>query len=98
MGHDGEGDRPIDVVEPAGPDSFAVNELGGKQVASALRPDLSRPERATDLQSRKAIYFDQQSRPYYLGRAPSTPLRRARLGFSLNQSRGRKTAARSVTR
>jgi multiple sugar transport system ATP-binding protein len=44
MGHDGEGDRPIDVVEPAGSDTFAVNKLGGKQVASRLRPHFPRPD------------------------------------------------------
>ncbi|NEI39015.1 hypothetical protein GR204_34665 [Rhizobium leguminosarum] len=34
MEHDGEDDRLIDVVEPAGSDSFAVNKLGGKQVVA----------------------------------------------------------------
>ncbi|RWY73330.1 hypothetical protein EHI48_17445 [Rhizobium sp. WSM1325] len=43
-GHDGEGDRPIDVVEPAGSDTLAVNKLGGKQVASRLRPHFPRPD------------------------------------------------------
>jgi|UPI000372FCBE hypothetical protein len=31
MGHDGEGDRPIDVVELAGSDIFAVNKLDGSR-------------------------------------------------------------------
>lgn len=44
MGHNGEGDRLTDVVEPAGSDSFAVNKLDGKQVASRLRPQFPRPD------------------------------------------------------
>ncbi|NKM75768.1 hypothetical protein GFL84_00065 [Rhizobium leguminosarum bv. viciae] len=44
MGHDGKGDRLTDVVEPAGSDTFAVNKLGGKQVASRLRPHFPRPD------------------------------------------------------
>jgi multiple sugar transport system ATP-binding protein len=42
MEHDGEDDRLVDVVEPAGSDNFAVNKLGGKQVTSRLRPHFPR--------------------------------------------------------
>nr|NEH93856.1 hypothetical protein [Rhizobium laguerreae] len=67
MGHDGEGDPTIDVVEPTGSDTFAVNKFDGKQVGLALAPAFPSTRRATDLQSRKAIYFDLQSQPYCLG-------------------------------
>ncbi len=34
-----EGDCLIDVVEPAGSDTFAVTRIGGKQVVARLRAD-----------------------------------------------------------
>ncbi len=36
-----EGDCLIDVVEPAGSDTFAVTRLGGKHVVARLRADAS---------------------------------------------------------
>ena len=59
-----EGDCLIDVVEPAGSDTFAVTKLGGKEVVARLRADA---RIATGQTARlafnldKAVFFDPQS-------------------------------------
>ncbi len=59
-----EGDCVIEVVEPAGSDTFAVTKLGGKEVVARLRADakiaagqLARLAFNLD----KAVFFDPQS-------------------------------------
>jgi len=59
-----EGDCLIDVVEPAGSDTFAVTRIGGKQVVARLRADAriaagQRSRLAFNLD--KAVFFDPQS-------------------------------------
>ncbi|PZM12483.1 ABC transporter ATP-binding protein [Rhizobium tubonense] len=59
-----EGDCLIDVVEPAGSDTFAVTKLGGKEVVARLRADVrivpgQNARLAFNLD--KAVYFDPQS-------------------------------------
>ena len=54
----------IEVVEPAGSDTFAVTRLGGKEVVARLRADAriaaGQPARlAFNLD--KAVFFDPQS-------------------------------------
>jgi multiple sugar transport system ATP-binding protein len=59
-----EGDCLIDVVEPAGSDTFAVTKLGGKDVVARLRADVRiTPGQNTRLAFNldKAVYFDPQS-------------------------------------
>ncbi|MCL7999078.1 sn-glycerol-3-phosphate ABC transporter ATP-binding protein UgpC [Brucella sp. 21LCYQ03] len=59
-----EGDCLIDVVEPAGSDTFAVTRIGGKQVVARLRADArivasQRSRLAFNLD--KAVFFDPKS-------------------------------------
>ena len=59
-----EGDCLIDVVEPAGSDTFAVTRIGGKQVVARLRADArivasQRSRLAFNLD--KAVFFDPLS-------------------------------------
>jgi multiple sugar transport system ATP-binding protein len=59
-----EGDCLIEVVEPAGSDTFAVTRLGGKEIIARLRADAriqaGQPARlAFNLD--KAVFFDPQS-------------------------------------
>ncbi|MCC2690838.1 MAG: putative dextrin sugar transporter,ATP-binding component [Rhizobiaceae bacterium] len=59
-----EGECMIEVVEPAGSDTFAVTRLGGKEVVARLRADVriqaGQPARlAFNLD--KAVFFDPQS-------------------------------------
>jgi multiple sugar transport system ATP-binding protein len=59
-----EGDCLIEVVEPAGSDTFAVTKLGGKEVVARLRADVrivpgQNARLAFNLD--KAVYFDPQS-------------------------------------
>ncbi|OJF91452.1 ABC transporter ATP-binding protein [Pararhizobium antarcticum] len=59
-----EGDCLIDVVEPAGSDTFAVTKLGGKEVVARLRADAQiAPGQTARLAFNldKAVYFDPQS-------------------------------------
>ncbi|WEZ82744.1 ABC transporter ATP-binding protein [Rhizobium sp. 32-5/1] len=59
-----EGDCLIDVVEPAGSDTFAVTKLGGKEVVARLRADAPiAPGQTARLAFNldKAVYFDPQS-------------------------------------
>ncbi len=59
-----EGDCLIEVVEPAGSDTFAVTKLGGKEVVARLRADARiAPGQNTRLAFNldKAVYFDPQS-------------------------------------
>lgn len=59
-----EGDCFIDVVEPAGSDTFAVTRLGGKEVVARLRADASiQSGQITKLAFNldKALFFDPQS-------------------------------------
>jgi multiple sugar transport system ATP-binding protein len=57
-------DCHIEVVEPAGSDTFAVTALGGKQVVARLRADANiQPGSTTPLAFNlsKAVFFDPQS-------------------------------------
>ena len=59
-----EGDCLIDVVEPAGSDTFAVTRIGGKQVVARLRADAriaagQRSRLAFNLD--KAVFFDPKT-------------------------------------
>ncbi|PWL18698.1 sugar ABC transporter ATP-binding protein [Falsochrobactrum shanghaiense] len=59
-----EGDCLIDVVEPAGSDTFAVTRLGGKHVVARLRADarIAAGEAARlAFNLDKAVFFDPQS-------------------------------------
>ncbi|KQY15198.1 ABC transporter ATP-binding protein [Rhizobium sp. Root482] len=59
-----EGDCLIEVVEPAGSDTFAVTKLGGKEVVARLRADARiAPGHVTRLAFNldKAVYFDPRS-------------------------------------
>jgi multiple sugar transport system ATP-binding protein len=59
-----EGECLIEVVEPAGSDTFAVTKLGGKEVVARLRADARiAPGQLTRLAFNldKAVYFDPQS-------------------------------------
>jgi len=59
-----EGDCLIDVVEPAGSDTFAVTKLGGKEVVARLRADAHiAPGQTARLAFNldKAVFFDPQS-------------------------------------
>ncbi|TCL67264.1 ABC transporter ATP-binding protein [Rhizobium sp. BK251] len=59
-----EGNCLIDVVEPAGSDTFAVTKLGGKEVVARLRADARiAPGQTARLAFNldKAVYFDPQS-------------------------------------
>ena len=51
----------IEVVEPAGSDTFVVTQLGGKEVVARLRADAdvaAGPDDAARLQPDKAVFFD----------------------------------------
>ena len=59
-----EGDCLIEVVEPAGADTFAVTHLGGKEIVARLRADV--PITAGEVSRLafnldKAVYFDPQN-------------------------------------
>ena len=57
-------DCHIEVVEPAGSDTFAVTALGGKQVVARLRADANiQPGTTTPLAFNltKAVYFDPET-------------------------------------
>lgn len=59
-----EGECLIDVVEPAGSDTFAVTRIGGKQVVARLRADArivagQRSQLAFNLD--KSVFFDPES-------------------------------------
>ena len=57
-------DCHIEVVEPAGSDTFAVTALGGKQVVARLRADANiQPGKSTPLAFNlsKAVFFDPES-------------------------------------
>ncbi|KQV38103.1 MULTISPECIES: ABC transporter ATP-binding protein [unclassified Rhizobium] len=59
-----EGDCLIDVVEPAGSDTFAVTKLGGKEVVARLRADVRIAAGQTArlaFNLDKAVYFDPQT-------------------------------------
>ena len=59
-----EGDCLIDVVEPAGSDTFAVTKLGGKEVVARLRADVRIAAGQTArlaFNLDKAVFFDPQS-------------------------------------
>ena len=59
-----EGECLIEVVEPAGSDTFAVTRLGGKQIIARLRADASvAPGQAAKLVFNldKAVFFDKGS-------------------------------------
>jgi multiple sugar transport system ATP-binding protein len=59
-----EGDCPIEVVEPAGSDTFAVTRLGGKQIIARLRADANVKAGQTArlvFNLDKAVFFDQAS-------------------------------------
>ena len=59
-----EGDCLIEVVEPAGADTFAVTRLGGKEVVARLRADARIQAGQTArlaFNLDKAVYFDPQS-------------------------------------
>ncbi len=59
-----EGECLIDVVEPAGSDTFAVTKLGGKEVVARLRADAHiLPGQKTQLAFNldKAVFFDPKS-------------------------------------
>ncbi|MET0599454.1 MAG: ABC transporter ATP-binding protein [Mesorhizobium sp.] len=59
-----DGECIIEVVEPAGSDTFAVTRLGGKEVVARLRADAriqpGQPTRLT-FNLDKAVFFDPQS-------------------------------------
>ncbi len=59
-----EGDCLIEVVEPAGSDTFAVTKLGGKEAVARLRADIHIAAGQTArlaFNLDKAVYFDPQS-------------------------------------
>jgi len=59
-----EGDCLIEVVEPAGSDTFAVTKLGGKEVVARLRADVRIAAGQTArlaFNLDKAVYFDPQT-------------------------------------
>ncbi|MDQ0997688.1 ABC-type sugar transport system ATPase subunit [Phyllobacterium ifriqiyense] len=59
-----EGECLIEVVEPAGSDTFAVTKLGGKEVVARLRADARiLPGQKTQLSFNldKAVFFDPTS-------------------------------------
>ncbi len=59
-----EGDCLIEVVEPAGSDTFAVTKLGGKEVVARLRADVRIAAGQTArlaFNLDKAVFFDPQS-------------------------------------
>ena len=59
-----EGECLIEVVEPAGSDTFAVTRLGGKEVVARLRADARiAPGQTSRLAFNldKAVFFDPQS-------------------------------------
>ena len=59
-----EGDCLIDVVEPAGSDTFAVTKLGGKEVVARLRADVRIAAGQTArlaFNLDKAVFFDPAS-------------------------------------
>ncbi|MFM2282203.1 MAG: hypothetical protein RLZZ444_4434, partial [Pseudomonadota bacterium] len=59
-----EGDCLIEVVEPAGSDTFAVTKLGGKEVVARLRADAriqSGQVARLAFNLDKAVFFDPQS-------------------------------------
>lgn len=59
-----EGDCLIDVVEPAGSDTFAVTRLGGKQVVARLRADariVSGQAARLAFNLDKSVFFDPKS-------------------------------------
>ncbi len=59
-----EGDCHIEVVEPAGSDTFAVTKLGGKEVVARLRADAHIQAGQTArlaFNLDKAVYFDPQT-------------------------------------
>lgn len=59
-----EGDCHIEVVEPAGSDTFAVTKLGGKEVVARLRADAHIQAGQTArlaFNLDKAVFFDPQS-------------------------------------
>ncbi|MGO6706237.1 TOBE domain-containing protein, partial [Rhizobium johnstonii] len=59
-----EGDCLIEVVEPAGSDTFAVTKLGGKSVVARLRADTGiAPGQNTRLAFNldKAVFFDPET-------------------------------------
>ncbi|MBY5406780.1 ABC transporter ATP-binding protein [Rhizobium leguminosarum] len=60
-----EGDCLIEVVEPAGADTFAVTRLGGKEVVARLRADVGiAPGQTARLAFNldKAVFFDSETR------------------------------------
>ncbi len=66
----GEGECLIEIVEPAGSDTFAVTKLGGKEVAARLRADArinagQKARLAFNLD--KAVFFDPRTQ-YRIGR------------------------------
>ena len=59
-----EGECLIEVVEPAGSDTFAVTHLGGKEVVARLRADARIQAGQPALLAfnvDKAVFFDPQS-------------------------------------
>lgn len=59
-----ESDCLIEVVEPAGADTFAVTKLGGKEVVARLRADaqiLAGQNARLAFNLDKAVYFDPKS-------------------------------------
>jgi multiple sugar transport system ATP-binding protein len=61
-----EGDCLIDVVEPAGSDTFAITKLGGKEVVARLRADARiAPGQTARLAFNldKAVFFDPPAKP-----------------------------------
>lgn len=59
-----EGECLIEVVEPAGSDTFAVTRLGGKEIVARLRADARiAPGQTSRLAFNldKAVFFDPQS-------------------------------------
>ena len=90
-----EGECLIEVVEPAGSDTFAVTKLGGKEVVARLRADAQHrsPAQPTPLAFNldKAVFFDprRESRialsshddsPISSSSAPASAARRSRPG------------------
>ncbi|MGH6862211.1 MAG: sugar ABC transporter ATP-binding protein, partial [Phyllobacterium sp.] len=59
-----EGECLIEVVEPAGSDTFAVTKLGGKEVVARLRADahiVAGQKAPLAFNLDKAVFFDPQS-------------------------------------
>ena len=59
-----EGDCLIEVVEPAGADTFAVTHLGGKEIVARLRADVRIAAGQTArlaFNLDKAVFFDPAS-------------------------------------